>query len=630
MLKCLKYEAYKLLLYKTYLIIIFVCIIISVLLSNYQAETQLDNGLLNNCVTQDEYDSFLENIKASASEQGSVSIFKNDQQTFSSRNIKKTAKDMAKMEDIIISGSNDMGVNIIARFDYIHIVILFVIIISVYIIFFKEKEDNLYFLIKTTPKGNSHTYIAKTCMLFAVSFITQLICFLSAFFVIIKYNGFGNLERSIQSVPLFMSCDMRLSVLELLVLIFVLRVVGTFIFSLVVSLIALIIKNPILFIFITLFALAINVLLTLIPYQSPISFLKYINLIYIFDPVELISSYRNLNILGYPVNIKLIIMIVMPAILFLSTIIGLERFKKKELVSKKISIKKPIKHFSIMDNCKSIYFFELYKIGFVNKATIILLAFMLFHSVNIINTEYYKSPDNYYYANYIDILGGELNETKIAYIEKEKEKIEESESAVATLNEQYNKGEISLAQLQKELNKKQFTVNRQLAFRQVLNQYEYILENPKAQFIYEAGYEKLFNIGDDNKYYGLVDFLTLLVLIVLCSAGVSPVEYKSGMLRILNTTPNGTIVTMLNKMLASITFSTMLFVISCLGKVLIIYKNYGYKNILSPLCSIQEFSAIQNISLLGGLIIKFTCMYIFCISITVLTTVVSSKLLKKL
>lgn len=626
MLKCLKYEWYKLLSQKIFSVIIIACILLSVPFLHYTAEKQAESGLKTG-VTQVEYNSYLEEIENAAARQGSVSIFQNSEDTFSSRNIIKTADDMDKMSDVIIK-SNDSGVNLFFDRGYVEIIVLMLSVLSAYIIFFKEKEDGLYSLIKTMPNGNKNTFFSKICALFGVSFAVQLLVSVLSLFVILKFGGFGDLERSVQSVHSFMSCGIKCSVWEMMLLIFVLRIIGTFLVSLVFSVIALKVNNPVWFIFVDLCVIGLSILCTFIPYQSVLSFFKYVNLVYVFDPARYISSYKNLDVLGYPINLVLIMAVVIFAAILLLTIIGMTIFKKKELVSQKIKIKNPFKNLSAMNHCKSIFAFEMYKSGFVNKTVLILLIFTSFLAVMVLNTEYYRSPEDYYYSNYIEILNGELTQEKIDYIENEKQKIKEADEAAKILNEQYDSGKIGIADLQNGLKENEYSENRKSAFQRILNQYEYIKENPNAHFVYEAGFEKLFNVGEGNKSFGLINFISMMLLIVICSSFIVPLEYKSGMARILNCTVKGTKVTKSAKRLSAALYALMFSLISCLGNLLVIYKNYGLNNISSPLCSIEEFSQFQNITILSGMFIKFSCVCFVGIVTAVFTIIISEEIVK--
>lgn len=611
-----------------YLIITLICMIISILLLNNEANVQLKLGENSSGVTQSEYATYLEDIQELATKQGTVSIFQNEEQSFSSRNIRKTAIDMKKMQDVVIESNNDIGVNLVVESTYVKFVVMFMMIFAVYIIFFKEK-DGIYLLIKTMPNGNKNTYISKIFVLLINSFIINLILLLITAFVASKYGGYGDVLRSIQSVRFFISCDIKCNVLEMLILLFFLRFIGAFTFSLFVSALALKINNSILFIFTTLISIAANYLLTLIPYQSGFVILKYLNLIHMFDPCESFSTYKNINILNYPINLKYILIFANFIIITVIFKIGLTVFKKNDLTAKKINIKKYLKCINAMEACKSVFTFELYKTSFLNKAIIILIVFIAIEMIVAVNIEYYKSPEDYYYSNYIDILQGELTEDKIDYIENEKNEIAEAEQRIVVLNERYDNGDISLTQLQNELKRNQYSENRKSAFQKILSQYEYIIENPNAQFIYETGYEKIFNVGEDNKFFGFADFGVILTLIALFSISTILLENKSGMNVILNSTPSGTKKTIISKFLVSVLYTMSLVLITFTEQLFIIYKNYGLKNVTAPLCSLQKFACVQNLTIIAALIVKLLLICCLCFLATALFLWTTYKIVKK-
>lgn len=128
--------------------------------------------------------------------------------------------------------------------------------------------------------------------------------------------------------------------------------------------------------------------------------------------------------------------------------------------------------------------------------------------------------------------------------------------------------------------------------------------------------KKLFNVGEKNKLFALINFISMMLLLVICSSFIVPLEYKSGMVRILNCTVKGTKVTKRAKRLSTALYALMFSLISCFSDLLVIYKNYGLNNIFSPLCSIQEFSKFQTITVFGGLAAKFLCISLFSMAVS--------------
>ena len=128
--------------------------------------------------------------------------------------------------------------------------------------------------------------------------------------------------------------------------------------------------------------------------------------------------------------------------------------------------------------------------------------------------------------------------------------------------------------------------------------------------------KKLFNVGERNKLFALINFISMMLLLVICSSFIIPLKYKSGMVRILNCTVKRTKVMKRVKRLSTALYVLMFSLISCFGDLLVIYKNYGLNNIYSPLCSIQEFSKFQTITVFGGLSAKFLCISLFSMAVS--------------
>lgn len=624
MLKCIKYELKKMLSYKAFLLAFLLTIVAIFVAVQFQVA---HNNFNNNIVTQTNYNKYLENVQSIAAQQSTTSIFENDEDSFSSRNIEKTADDLKSLQDIVIESNESRGVQLLTGFNFVDIISVIFIIILCYFIFFYEKENKLYQLIKCTPNGNSITFLSKTITVILLGIIYQAISFIVLIFPSIKF-GLGNLTASIQSVPSFMECDIKCNILSMLIIYYTFRILGFLTTATIFSVIALKTSNSIIYVFCSLLFSAVNILFFYINPQSSFSFLKYVNFTNIINPIEYLSHYRNINMFGYPISYKLLMFAFLLLFIFVFVFIGLSIFVKSELTAKKVKIKKTLNRIKACNNIKSIFIFELYKSSFINKGAILLIAFIIFESIMLINTNYYKSPQEHYYKNYMDILSGEITPEKIVYIETEKQNIINSEKMQEELNEKYNNGEISLLQFQSELKKNIVSESRRNAFDQVLKQYDRISKQKNAHFVYDTGYKKIFNIGEENRMFGVVDLIVLFLLIILFSAGQLPLERKSKMDIILNTTPNGTSKTNKIKLEILTLFTSSFFLIKYIFELLIILNNYGLKGILFPAGSIIDNISNENILILYVLVFKLILAYLMCICISFAVYFLINKILK--
>lgn len=624
MLKCIKFEFRKLLSHRAFILLFLLTVVAIFAAVQYQV-TQ--NQFNERTITQMDYNNYLESIQSIAEQKNSISIFEKDNDSFSSRNIKKTADDLKKLQDIIVEPNASDGVQLLTGFSYADVISVIFIIFLCYFIFFYEKENKLYQIIKCTPNGNSITFLSKTVTVLLLGIIYQVISLIMFIFPSVKI-GFGNLTASIQSVPSFMECDIKCNIFSMLIIYYVFRMFGFFTLGAVFSVIALKTSNSIIYISCSLLFSAVNILFCFINPQSSFSFFKYVNFTNIINPIEYLSQYRNINIIGYPISYKLLMVGMILLCILVFVLLGLAIFSKSELTAKKVNIKSPLNKIKLFSNTKSIFIFELYKAAFTNKGVVLLIAFIIFESIMVINTDYYKSPQEHYYQNYMEILSGEITSEKIDYIETEKQNIINSEKMQEELNEKYNNGEISLIQLQSELKKNSISENRKNAFAQVLEQYDRISNQKNAHFVYDTGYKKLMNIGSENKRFGVMDLIVLLLLIVLFSAEQLPLERKSKMNIILNTTPNGTNKTRKAKLGVLTLFTSLFFVVKYASELLIINNNYGLKGMLSPFVSVFEGFNNVNILIIYAIVVKLISAYLICLCICFIVYFLSYKLLR--
>lgn len=624
MLKCMKFELRKLFSYKAFLLFSLLTVVAIFAAALFQVTQYQFN---ENTITQTDYNHYLESIQSIAEQKNSISIFEKDNDSFSSRNIKKTADDLKKLQDIVVKPNASNGVQLLTGFSFADVISVIFIIFLCYFIFFYEKENKLYQIIKCTPNGNSITFLSKTVTVLLLGIIYQVISLIVFIFPSIKI-GFGNLTASIQSVPSFMECDIKCNILSMLIIYYAFRILGIFALAVIFSVIALKTSNSIIYVFCSLLFSAVNVLFFFINPQSSFSFLKYVNFTNIINPIEYLSHYRNINMFGYPISYKLLMSGLLLLFILAFVFIGLSIFVKSELNAKKVIIKNPLNRIKILNNIKSILIFELYKSAFINKGVFLLIAFIIFESIMVINTNYYKSPQEHYYQNYMEILSGEITPDKIDYIETEKQNIINSEKVQEELNEKYNNGEISLLQFQSELKKNIVSENRKNAFAQVLEQYDRISKQKNAHFVYDTGYKKIFNIGTENRIFGVVDLIVLLLLIVLFSAEQLPLERKSKMDIIQNTTLNGTSKTQKAKLVILTLFTSLFFAIKYISELLIIYNNYGLRGILSPAGSVFDNLNNENMLILYVLVIKLILVYIICMCISFAVYFLISKIIK--
>lgn len=122
------------------------------------------------------------------------------------------------------------------------------------------------------------------------------------------------------------------------------------------------------------------------------------------------------------------------------------------------------------------------------------------------------------------------------FLEEEQERIEEAQSRLYSLDEELLAGSLTEVQalecrqiLEREVFKTQ-------SFDRVWAQYEYLQNTPEAQFVYEDGYNILFNVKNEM----VRDMFPLIcIMLILCCHTLFPTEYSSGISGLLFSTTLG-------------------------------------------------------------------------------------------
>ena len=255
---------------------------------------------------------------------------------------------------------------------------------------------------------------------------------------------------------------------------------------------------------------------------------------------------------------------------------------------------------------------------------VIIILFAILQTYNYKTTNKAISFNESIYKNYMQILSGKLTEEKEKFIQIEQKKFEEAELAIEKIEERVAKGEISKKEaIYYEEPYENILATKEI-FMKILDQYEYIKENPKAEFVYDTGYKELLRI---NKNAFLQSDIYLEVVSIMCFAGIIVMEYKTGIIKILNSTPKGKKYTVVNKIISCIFAGIIIFTISIIPEIMKIKEVYGFDNIKASIVSISLFNNLpQGINILQFIIISYLFRFMVFTSIILLILWISLKI----
>lgn len=569
----------------------------------------------------DTYDEFVDSVQANAEKSLSTSVFSENLSEFSKKNIQKTADDFETMRGIEITEDINVGVLTVLNSEMSDLCILLVLISVGLSLIIDEKEKQLFNFIRSTKNGTISTIFAKLVTSFICClFINALITSSNSAFAFCTY-GFGDVFRSIQSVPELLTCFLRLNVIEFFLLFFIIKTIGIFIIGTVVFLFCLVLKRAISMLVVVSLISAGSFSLTFISETSNLNFFRYINLYSLLNPYRIFSSYTNLNIFGEPINV----IIVFALFAFLTALVTLSivivyYLKKRPLENSDRKTRKAL--FSSKTHY-SLTYFELKKLLSLNKVTAIILIFAILQIYFVYKQVNFQSSEDYYYQYYMEMLNGSLTEYKEKIILEEKAKIDETEEKLNILNEQRQNGELSLQEFIHSQEQYSDALDKSDMFNQVYEKYLYIKDHPKAEFIYDSGYEKLFGISDKN--FSVVNTMLLLSAFAMCFCAVYSTEYKNSMYKILSTTKYGVNKTIYIKSKIIVCITALLFVIAYLPELIYIQRFYGFTNLNAPLISIPALFGLGEMPIWNAIAFLYLLRFAIMLMLIPIISAVSLK-----
>jgi hypothetical protein len=566
------------------------------------ARRQLYSAIIHD-LTVNTYTAYLDRIDAEANMLLGSAIFGGDPDSFSSRNIKITQQDFAEMRGTEIRYDVHSGVRILFDSPSADIIVIFLLVIICIILITDEKDKRLFLIVKSTPKGHIHTIIAKLgALAVSVIFVSVLVFMSGVVFAEYTY-GLGDISRSIQSVPVFMGSTLSVSVAGFMGVYLAVKTVALVCTGMAIMLIAIHARHAIILIGITILAAAANTALSAIPLISGLNILRFLNLYSLIRPHKVFGDYFNLDILGSPVRVAPVFIIfgVIMFVLF-AALVCVSYLKKHALESnlELFKFKRRGKRALLPEKVHAGYkFYEFKKLAFNNKALLILIVFVIIQAYNVYNMRQpYLGWGHNYQKEYLLSLQGPMTREKHDNMLEERRKLDEAQREIDRVNQLQWRGEIEWFEAWEILRPHYDTQNSMWGFDEVFERFIYVRDTQHARFVYDAGYARLFGLNIPDA--GLTGGMWLIAIMILALSGVFPMEYKTGMYKILNASPRGHADTVRLKLLLSAGTMVVAFIIASLTDLIYVGRFFGYGGISAPLASIPPAELGSFPAFLGG------------------------------
>lgn len=397
------------------------------------------------------YGDWLDAIQRNKENMQMFSLFETD--SFSGRNIVRTADEFEKLQGVSLSFGADGAVNSFMSFiptDYFMIAVLLMCVMS----FLDERKAGLNGIIYATPCGRIRLALQRTVILFGVSFAGVVLLYGSNLAIGFSiYGGTDDLTRAVQSVKILGKLPVLCSVGNFLISYFVLRIVSSFFIGLLFWMLLSAVSNVKYSIIVAAALLFVEYsLYKFLPVQSIWNGFKYFNLFTYISLSDLYTNYLNINLFHYPFGIRSISQLaLLPMCICLVAACTFIHCRKKSVNGRDILGKIVYRIRSVTDKVLQrfgLFGMEAYKVLWIQKGIVIFVLFLyvVFGLSFSANIPFYSAAE-ISEQNYIGELSGEINEDIFYRIDSIMEQLNKAIADYETARFDYENGRITRQQL---------------------------------------------------------------------------------------------------------------------------------------------------------------------------------------
>lgn len=534
-----------------------------------------------------EYDEYLQSIQETKAVLGGIGIFGGgDKDSYSSRNIEKSARDYEKLTSDKIRWMPSKAVTHSMESIWTDIFLLLSVFLFVGNLILEEKEKKLFYITRNTRYGIFKSIAGKLIALLIHCIVAAFLLYGSNLIFFSQMAGFGDITASIQSVAAYIESSLSVSILGYILLSVFTKGLVMYGIGAIITALCILADNIFMPYITGIIICGVSYILYLvIPSGMTGVVFKYLNPAGLLKTESIYGEYFNFNISGYPVSRVLmtwmVILLIFAAGTFLS-VLFFARGRNFELKSRRIymhSFFKP--HGNLLRH-------EGYKIMVTNKAFVIILLFALLICYRVMSFKYNPSVQEQYYRDVMLQLEGELTDEKEKLILSEKSRYDEAYNNIENIDKMASNGEISKAAAE-EMKSEWYAVTAFYpSFERVMQQYEQILESG-GEFIYDTGYLYLF--GTMNKDFP-VDLLLLSVCVVFAFSNVFAMEYNAGAFSMLGATLKGKRKIILNKTIICVITAAVLSFVPFICRIISIsqvYPLHGWSFLVKDIPYCKDF-----------------------------------------
>lgn len=552
------------------------------------------------------YNDYLDAIQKQAEQMNVSSILGNNRDSFSRKNIEKTAQIYSSIQKKELTYNITENIRLGINGSITDVCALLTVAFAALSLICGERESNAFSLLRTLKKGRIGLMLCKIFTLLIFCLISAVIFSGSSILICGLRFGFCDLSIPIQSVSGFIGCTLSANIGQYLILFTLMKTLSYFIISAVVLFISIIAKNNIMIYGISVGVIGAEILIYYtVSRLSAFGFVKYINLFAFTKTNYFLGEYHNINFAGNHVNLtaaSVISMSVLGIGLSALSVFFYSRSKNTVYATYKLSaLLGKINPFgSRISTSQTAH--ECHKILFVEKGFIIMI--LMAAASYYVYTSFYIIQDESdgYFRQLVKEHGGAVTEETDEYVKDREDYFEQ------LLNETDMDSLImSLVLRQKN------------GFDIFSERYYYAKEN-NLEIIYDTGYTELFKIKNT-----LGQLLLLFAFMSIIFAPVFAFDSKTSTL--IRSSKFGRKKNILIRGAICGVIVVFMFFDAHLPIFLRILKSYGMDGINSDVHCLSTLRSFPfDISILSYLILRYMWLFVITLCVMVGMLFISKKI----
>ncbi|MCI8668592.1 MAG: hypothetical protein HFI34_03550 [Lachnospiraceae bacterium] len=531
------------------------------------------------------YGEYLRSIQEKKDILSGISVFGGQSgDTYSSRNLQKSAADYAGLTDDNIRFTLSMGITSAMQGIWTDLLLVLGMMLFVGSLITEEKDKKLFFITRSTKNGVLHSIAAKLtallihCMLLTALFYAVSIVFFGA------GTGWFDPWAAIQSIDVYTESSLSINLFGYILLSVLTKALVLFGIGTVLTVFCIGSGIAILPFLAGASIIGISALLYyLIPAGAVLSVCKYLSPVGLMKTENLYGGYLNFNLFGYPVS-RLSLSLGLILLICVAGVIGsllffcqMQSFEMKKLRLPVSMLFRP--HTSIFRH-------ESYKLLITNRGLFVLLLFAVLLAYQSHDRTYTPSVGEQYYQSMMAELEGGLTDEKELLVLSEKARYEDALQKIEQIDGMVRTGELSGDTADVLKSQANMTLAFYPAFQRVETQYEHIKADG-GSFVYDTGYLYLFGILEDVFSF---DFMILSVGIVIAISGVISMEFQTGSFFLISATKAGKRKILFRKALICTLMASALTLIPLLCRLYRISSVYPMDSLGTTIRDIPHFS----------------------------------------